>query len=175
MFTPMTSIEQLLSISDPWLKYAIRLNLLGESKEGLAGLKKEVLKDRRIQAYLKDVNDFHSVLVTNHKNPDLPIQKLLFLLDIGFDTSTPEIKTAVDKILDHKDKFGIYQSLTNIPKHFGGDGKDVFGWCLCDAPLMFTALLKTGIDYRQHIKPGVDHLMSMHKEYCFPCSVSEAH
>ena len=100
------------------------------------------LADSRIQKYLADVTAFHSTRVTNHKNSDLPIYKLLFLLDIGFDTEVPEIKAAVDGILAHRDEHGIYQSLTNLPKHFGGTGKDVFSWCLCDAPLLLLALLQ---------------------------------
>ncbi|MCL2032799.1 MAG: hypothetical protein FWG96_05985 [Methanomassiliicoccaceae archaeon] len=168
-------IEKLLSISEPWLQYAIRSNILNESKEDLAGLRQEMLKDKRIQSYLKDVSDFHSMLVTNHKNPDLPIHKLLFLLDIGLDTDVPEIRNAVNRIMDHKDGSGVYQSLTNIPKHYGGNGENVFGWCLCDAPLLLTALLKADVDYRQHIKQGADRLAALNREHGFPCSVSEVH
>ena len=40
--------EKLLSISEPWLQYAIRLNLQGESKEDLISLKNEALKDKKI-------------------------------------------------------------------------------------------------------------------------------
>lgn len=166
-------IDNLLSISEPWLQYAIRLNILNESKEDLVGLKNEALKDKKIQAYLKDISDFHSILVSNHKNPELPIHKLLFLLDIGFDTDVPEIENAVNQIICNKDRYGIYQSLTNIPKHFGGSGEDIFGWCLCDAPLLLMALLKAKIDYRQHIKQGVDYLVGLSREQGFPCSVSE--
>ena len=166
-------IEKLLSISEPWLQYAIKLNLLNESKESLATLKSEALKDNKIQAYLRDVSNFHSILVSNHKNPELPIHKLLFLLDIGFDMDVPEIKNAVSQLMGHKDKYGIYQSLTNIPKHFGGTGKDIFGWCLCDAPLLLLALLKAKADYQQHIKPGVDYLVALNRIQGFPCSVSE--
>lgn len=166
-------IEKLLSISEPWLQYAIKLNLLNESKESLATLKNEALKDNKIQAYLRDVSNFHSILVSNHKNPELPIHKLLFLLDIGFDMDVPEIENAVSQLMSHKDKYGIYQSLTNIPIHFGGTGKDIFGWCLCDAPLLLLALLKAKVDYQQHIKPGVDYLVALNRTQGFPCSVSE--
>ena len=168
-------IEKLLSVSEPWLQYAIRSNILNESKEALAGLEQKVLNDKRIQRYLKDVSDFHSMQVTNHKNPDLPVQKLLFLLDIGLDTDVPEISNAVDIIMEHKDGHGVYQSLTNIPKHYGGKGEDVFGWCLCDAPLLLTALLRAKVDYQQHIKQGTDHLVALYREQGFPCSVSEVH
>lgn len=164
--------QKLLEISDNWLKYAIRLNLNNEPKKDLIEIKKAALADSRIQKYLLDISNFHNTLVTNHKNPDLPIQKLLFLLDIGFDTEVPEIKAAIDEILKHKNEFGIYQSMTNIPKHFGGTGEDIFGWCLCDAPLLLLALLKAGLNYDKYIKPGVDYLASLCHDNGFHCTVS---
>ena len=70
----------------------------------------------------------------------------------------PEIEVAIDEILKHKDEHGIYQSMTNVPKHFGGTGEDVFSWCLCDAP-SFARSAKRRI-IMKNIKPGVDHLVS---------------
>ena len=168
-------LEKLLSISEPWLQYTIRLHLLNESKEDLFDLKNKALQDKKIQSYLSDITNFHNAIVRNHKDPDLSIHKLLFLLDIGFETDIPEIENAVKQIMSHKDKYGVYQSLTNIPPHYGGKGEDVFGWCLCDAPLLLMALLKAKVDYHQHIKQGMKHLSSLYREQGFPCAVSEEH
>ena len=164
--------QKLLNISDDWLKYPILLNLCHESKENLVEIRNAALADSRIKRYLTDIASFHGTLVTNHKNPDLPIHKLLFLLDLGFDTKIPEIKAAIEELLAHKDEHGIYQSMTNVPKHFGGIGEDVFSWCLCDAPLLLLALLKSGKDYHEYIKPGVDHLVSSCRDNRFPCAES---
>jgi hypothetical protein len=167
--------EKLLSVSEPWLQYAIRVNLLGENKADLVELRAESIQDEKIQVYLHDVTDFHSMLLKNHKNTELPLHKLLFLLDIGLDTDIPEIRIAVEQIMEHKDRHGVYQSMTNIPPHFGGKGEDVFGWCLCDAPLLLLALAQAGVDYQQHIKQGVDHLVGLYREQGFSCAVSEEH
>lgn len=165
-------LEMLLSLSENWLKYAIHINLLHESKEDLVQLREEALRDDKIQTMLKDITSFHSTLITNHKNPDLPIHKLLFLLDIGFDTEIPEIKIAIGEICKHQDERGVYQSLINIPKHFGGSGEDMFSWCLCDAPLLLLALIKAGLDYQQYIQSGVDYLITLHQQNGYPCAVS---
>ena len=169
----MDAISFILEKGEVWLQYATRLNILNENKEVLANLRQDVLSNPRITAYLRDVADYHSILVRNHKDPDLPIHKLLFLLEIGLDTDVPELQTAVNKIMENKDGNGVYQSLTNIPKHFGGSGEDSFGWCLCDAPLLLLALLQAGINYEQHIKKGVDYLASFHADIGFPCTVSK--
>ena len=168
----MDAISFILENGEPWLQYAVRLNILNERKDDLTELRTQALSEPKIKAYLNDIADYHSILVSNHKNPDLPIHKLLFLLDLGFDTDVPEIQTAIERIMEHKDCNGVYKSLTNIPKHFGGNGEDTFGWCLCDAPLLLLALLKAGIDYEEHIKQGVDYLLGFHKDSGFPCTVS---
>jgi len=169
----MDAIGYILENGEVWLQYAVRKNILKENDDSLAELKQQALSDPRIRTYLNDVADYHSILVSNHKNPDLPIHKLLFLLDVGFDASVPEIRIAAGKIMENKDSFGVYKSLTNIPKHFGGSGEDVFGWCLCDAPLLLFALLQAGIDYEKHIKQGVEHLVGFHTDNGFPCTVSQ--
>ncbi len=164
--------ERLLDMSEDWLKYAIRLNLLHEKKDDLIEQRNQILKCEKVQAYLRDITDFHNILVSNHKNPDLPIHKLLFLLNIGLDSTVPEIQIAVDEIMKHRDENGVYQSLINIPKHFGGSGEDMFSWCLCDAPLLLLALVKAGVNYDKYIKSGVDYLVSFRKANGFPCAVS---
>ncbi len=164
--------EKLLNISEDWLKYAIYVHLCGASKDETAKLKNAALADGKILNLMNDVISFHGMPVTNHKNPDLPVRKLLFLLDIGFDMDVPEINTAIDQILKHRDDNGVYQSVINIPKHFGGAGEDVFSWCLCDAPLLLLVLLKAGVDYSKHIKAGVEYLVSLSRDNGFPCAVS---
>lgn len=168
----MQNVDYLLSSGEIWLQYAVKLNLLMESKKSLIDIRNKVLQDKRIKSYLEDIMRFHSALVSNHKNPDLPIHKLLFLLDIGLDSSVLQIDTAINEILKHKDKNGVYQSLTNIPKHFGGIGEDIYSWCLCDAPLLLLALVKAGVDYDTYIREGVDYLTSLYQEQGFRCSVS---
>jgi len=164
--------EKLMDISEDWLKYAIHVHMYGESKDETVNLRNAALADDKIQSYLKDITSFHGTPVKNHKNPDLPVHKLLFLLDIGFDKNTPEIRTAIDQILKHKDCNGVYQSVTNIPKHFGGTGEDVFSWSLCDAPLLLLALLKAGVDYSKHIRLGLEYLVSLSRNNGFPCAAS---
>ena len=168
-------IDKLFSMSEPWLRYAIRRDLLGERAEDLTDARREALNDVRIRSYLSDITRFHNAIVRNHKDPDLSIHKLLFLLDIGLGADIPEIESAIGQIMSHVDSFGVYQSLTNIPPHYGGKGEDVFGWCLCDAPLLLRALIKAGVDYDQRVKRGADHLAGLYTEQGFPCSVSVEH
>lgn len=159
--------------SDPYVQYAVRKNILKQNIDELFDLKSSILSDVRIQKYLSDIADFNETLVTNHKNPDIPIHKLLFLFEVGLDTDVPQIDMAIQQILKNKDENGIPKSMTNIPKHFGGSGENTLAWALCDAPLMLYALIKAGIDYESHIKEGVEHILGLYRENGFPCVVSK--
>lgn len=164
--------EALYENSEDWLKYAIQINLLYAKKEYQIALLQSALKVAKIQCALEEVAAFHSTRISSHKDPTLPIQRLLFLLDLGFDTSVPQIQAAIDEILAHKDDNGVYFSMINVPKQFGGTGEDGFSWCLCDAPNLMIALIKAGVSYEEHIKHGVEYLVSLYRENGFPCAAS---
>jgi len=167
----MDMINWLLE-GEPYVQYAVRKNILRQNTNELSDLKSSILLDARIQKYLSDIADFNATLVTNHKNPDLPIHKLLFLLELGLDTDIPHIGMAIQQILQNKDENGIPKSMTNVPKHFGGTGEDTLAWALCDAPLMLYALIKSGINYENHVKGGVEHILGLYRVNGFPCAVS---
>lgn len=167
----MEVINWLLS-SDPYVEYATRKNLLNQNENELSDLKEAVLADDRVKKLLNDVADFNGTLVTNHKNPDLPIHKLLFLMDMGLNQEVKEIDAAIQTILGNKDEDGLYKSMTNVSKNYGGTGENTLGWAFCDAPLMLLALLRAGVSYEEHIKQGVVYLVKYQRDNGFPCAVS---
>jgi hypothetical protein len=159
--------------SEPYVQYATRINIFRQSKTELEQLRADILLDVRINAFLKDIVNFNSILVTNHKNPELPIHKLIFLLNTGLNSEVPEIRSAINLIINNKDELGMYKSMTNVPKHFGGSGEDILSWALCDAPLMLYALVNAGVSYEEHFKPGVEYIISLLRDNGFPCVVSK--
>jgi len=168
----MNTINWLLE-GEPFIEYATRINMLNQNKNSLVYLRNLVLSDSRVKRYLNDIAHFNDILVTNHKNPELPIHKLIFLLEIGLDIDVPEIDIAIKQILKNKDQNALYKSMTNVPKHFGGSGEDTLAWSLCDSPLMLYALLKAGISYESYIKAGIEYLLTIQKSNGFPCTVSK--
>ena len=165
-------VEALYANGEDWLKYAIQINLLHAKKVDQIALLQSALKDEKIHHALKEVAAFHSTRISSHKDPTLAIQRLLFLLDLGFDTSIPQIQTAIEEILAHKDDNCVYFSMINVPMQFGGTGEDSFSWCLCDAPNLMIALIKAGVSYEEHIRQGVDYLVSLCRDNGFPCVAS---
>jgi hypothetical protein len=167
----MKAIQWLME-SDAYVQYATRLHILKQDKRELKQLKSDVLADPRIQKHLSDIADFHGLSITNHKNAELPIHKLIFLMETGLDAEVEQIDMALGKILSMKGEDGIYKSLTNIPTHFGGTGKDAFSWCLCDAPLLLYALLRGGLSYEEHVQAGADYIAGLIRDNGFPCAAS---
>jgi hypothetical protein len=168
----MESIKWLLS-ADPYVAYATCKNLLNRPEQDLTDLKKMVLNDDRIKEQLGVVANFSGTLVSNHKNPDLPIHILMFLLDIGLNREVPEIDQAIQQILETVDENGVYRSVIKVPRSYGGTGEETLGWFFCDAPLMHLALLRAGVSYQDHLKLGVDFLVGLQRENGFPCAVSK--
>lgn len=167
----MEMINWLLD-SDPFVAYATRINILHQDKTALTELRAAVLADPRIRKYLGDIADFNGKIITTHKNPELPVHKLNFLLDIGLDTEVPGIREAVRLILKNRDELGLFKTVTNVPVHFGGTGQDSFAWALCDAPLMHVALIRAGVDYSV-LKEGAEYMTGLLRENGFPCTVSK--
>lgn len=167
------TVARLLEQGEDWLQFAVRHSLLRARGPALGDARNRALRDPKIVGLLRDVGDFHGTLVTSHKNAVLPLHKLIFLLDLGFGTDVPEIASAVDAILAHRDTRGVYQSLSRIPVRYGGTDQEVFGWALCDAPSLMTALAMAGVDYEKHIRQGFGSLTALFRDGKFHCEVSQ--
>lgn len=161
------------SHAEPWLLYAVRTQLQGEPPEELRALHAQALADPKLQAWLADVAAFHDTVVSNHKNMNLPLHKLLFLLDLGYGAQVPQVAAALAEIRAHRDAAGVYASKVNIPTHFGGSGQPAFGWALCDAPLLTAAvLLGGGPSAAGEAEAAVRALLATAAPEGFPCAVS---
>jgi hypothetical protein len=84
--------------SEAYIQYATKINILKRDKKDLESLKSEVLSDLRIKKYLDDISDFNGMSLTSHKNPELPIHKLIFLLELGLDTEVTQVNLAIKQI-----------------------------------------------------------------------------
>lgn len=157
--------------ADPWIRYAASTQLLDETREKHAALYAQSLTDQRLRVWLADVAAFHDTVVSRHNSMNLPMHKLLFLLDLGFGSDVPQIGSAVEAILRRRDGEGVFQSAINVSKNYGGSGETGFGWALCDAPLLATALLMAGVPYAQ-VQPCMDTLQPFGRRDGFPCAVS---
>ena len=131
------------------------------------GLPVEMIND-----LLRQVKNWPGEVLKSHNDSSHLIHKLCFLADAGFDTDTPEIADAVQKITEHISTENLYQVKVNIPEHFGGTGREQWAWMLCDAPLVLYILKKLGCSETDKMKAGVEFLLDLQKNSGWPCTVS---
>jgi hypothetical protein len=84
----------------------------------------------------------------------------------------PGMAPIVERVLAHQDPCGPFQVSINVPSHFGGTGKDTWGWALCDAPLLLYALARFGLGHDPRVRQGVEHLVGLLRPNGWPCAVS---
>ncbi len=163
----MSGVVEWLLRGDPWVEYRTRLDLLGqmESDGEVSDARERMLAHPAIKAMITSFSNWESEVVSNHKGAGLLIHKLAFLADIGMKTGDPGMKALVDKVLEHKDESGIIKVIVNVPVHFGGTGRNEWGWALCDTPSVFYSLVKMGMLNEPAIIDGVRSLtaLAMHK------------
>ncbi|MEW5721020.1 MAG: hypothetical protein AB1817_20510 [Chloroflexota bacterium] len=158
-----------------WVQYRARVNLL-EQKENhsqVIAARQAMLADPQIKALIKDAAALPTTVLTSHKSAGHPIHQLVFLADVGLRADDPGMDKIVARILKHQSKDGPFQVLMNIPKHFGGSGKDEFAWALCDAPLVAYALAKFGLGNDARAQQAIQHLASLARDNGFPCAASK--
>ncbi len=163
-------------LEDPaWAQYRARVDLLGqkENHPDVIAARQAMLADPQVKALIKDAASLPTTVLTSHKSAGHPIHQLVFLADLGLRANDPGMRPIIARIFKHQSAEGPFQSLMNIPKHFGGSGKNEFAWALCDAPLLAYALVKFGCCDDARVQRAIQHLTGLARDNGFPCAVSK--
>jgi hypothetical protein len=82
------------------------------------------------------------------------------------------VKKIVQKVIKYQSKQGPFTLPMNIPVHFGGSGKDEWGWALCDAPVIVSSLIQLGMFDDPRVQNAIEYMNSLIRENGWPCAVS---
>lgn len=153
------------------LAYLYEENISNEnlSIEKKTMLKKQALEDPIIKRIQTELTSQPASVLKRHNDAKLPLHKLAFLAETGFNYKELRIEAYIENIMKNKTEEGVVPTLMNIPRQFGGTGEDSHMWMLCDAPLLFYSLLKLGVDSAR-LEKGINYLMSLGDSYGFPCA-----
>lgn len=167
----MVTINWLLE-ADPWVEYRARLDLLGEQADSAEVLRARegMLAHPLIKRLLSELQEWPGEAFSSHKSAGLMMHKLSFLAEAGLKDDVSEISSIIQRMLKHTDE-GVPQFRGNIPKHYGGSGKDTFGWSLCDAPLALYSLLSFD-EANVTARKGLKKLKILARDNGWPCAVS---
>jgi len=160
--------------SSGWVEYHTRLDLMGEAEESVKvrAARRRMVESAEVQKVIAEVAEWPGSVLVSHKSAGHLIHKLEFLADLGLREDDPGMSTIVEKIITHQEEEGPFQVLTNITEKFGGSGKDVWAWALCDAPLLLYALTRFGLSGEASVQKGVDFLVQLVRENGWPCAGS---
>jgi hypothetical protein len=170
-----TSIKNWLLNSDPWTEYRTRIDLLDELPDSpeVISARQRMMDHPNVKSLLTDLANWPGTVLNSHKSAGQSFHKLSFIADLGFRYNDPAIPAIVDKIVEHTSDEGPFQSLMNIPVHFGGTGYDQFAWALCDAPVIVYSLSKFGLSNDAKVIKAKDYLVGLSRDNGYPCIVSK--
>jgi hypothetical protein len=168
------TIEWLLE-GEPFIEYRTRVDLLrqSENEPEVIQARKGMISQPGIQSILQELKNWPGTVLSSHKSASQPFHKLTFIADLDLTKQDLEVKEIVQKVFEHKSDEGPFQLPTNIPKHFGGSGKNEWAWALCDAPVIIYALAKFGLEENEQVQKAVRYLAGLVRENGWPCAVSK--
>ena len=167
------TINWLLS-SSPWTEYRTRLDILGQSENDtqVVMARKSLIESLAVRQIVEDISNWPGTILISHKSAGHSIHKLVFLADLGLTINDPGIENLTTRIMEHQDPAGPFEMLTNISEKYGGSGKDIWAWGLCDAPLLLYALVKFGLENNNRVQKGIETLSGLVRENGWPCAGS---
>ncbi len=160
---------------EPWVVYRTRLDLMGQPEKNpqVKSARTAMLADSRVKSLVKELSGWPGKVISSHKSAGQPFHKLTFLADLGLDGHDPGVDKIIARIFKYRSAEGPFQLSTNIPVHFGGTGKDLRAWALCDAPLTVYALAKFGLGKDRAVNAAADYLAGLARDNGWPCAVSK--
>jgi len=168
------TIDWLLK-GEPFVDYRTRVDLLGQSENEaeVVRARKEMISQPKTQLILQELKNWPGIVLSSHKSASQPFHRLSFIADLGLTKHDPDIKEIAQKVFEHKSNEGPFQLPTNVPKHFGGSGRNEWAWSLCDAPVIIYSLAKFGLGEEEQVQKAVKFLAGLVRENGWPCAVSK--
>ncbi len=160
--------------SFPWVEYRTRIDLLGqpENDSRVVQAQKAMAGHPLVQARLRELAEWPGVVISSHKSASQPFHKLSFIADLGLTVNDPRVKAITKKVMEHQSPESVMQLPMKISSAYGGSGKEVWAWALCDAPLILYSLVKMGLENNRQVRSGMEYLKGLVRQNGWPCAVS---
>ncbi|MFQ6001214.1 MAG: hypothetical protein ACE5LG_06055 [Anaerolineae bacterium] len=166
--------EWLLSEGQPWVRYRAMVDLLDKPEEDseVEEARTEMLEHPQVQSLIEELRKWPGYPLKRHNDAKHPLHKLAVLADFGLRADDPGMGEIVEKVMAHQSPEGAFQTVVLVPKAFGGTGKEMWTWMLCDAPTVLYALLGFGLGAHPAVQQAVEHLTSLIRDNGWPCAAS---
>jgi hypothetical protein len=160
---------------DATIVYRTRRDLLGQDEAcpEVVEAREAMLENRLVKNLIEELSGWPGTVISSHKSAGQPFHKLTFLADLGLKADDPGMEPILTRILEHQSVEGPFQLPSNVPTHFGGTGKETWGWALCDAPLILYALVQFGLEDEPPVRAASQYLVELVQDNGWPCAVSK--
>jgi len=164
-------VDWLLAEGQPWTCYRTLLDLLDQPEDApeVQAARAEMIAHPQVQGLIAEAAAWPGYPLKRHNDAKHPIYKFSTLADFGVRADDPGMAAGIEAVMAHQSPEGAFQTLVNVPKAFGGTGKDMWTWMLCDAPTLLYALLAMGLGNDPHVQRAVDRLAALVDENGWRC------
>ena len=160
--------------SNPWVAYrsAIDLGKLDPLSPEATKLRLAMEGTPQLAVLLADVSAWPGTVMNSHRSASQTYHALSFLAELGVSPQQPSVAKALATIVDRIGEDGLPRLPMNYPTNFGGPGKELWCWALCDAPVILKALVRFGLDGDTRVKKGIETILGLAKPFGWPCAVA---
>ena len=168
-----TTLDWLLDSDEPWTRYRTLLDLLDrpEDDPDVRAARAAMLAHPRVQTLVAETATWGEKPLKRHNDAGHPIYAFSTLADFGLRAGDPGLAAGLEAVLAHQSPEGAFQTVVNIPTHFGGSGQDEWSWMVCDAPTLLYALLAFGLGSDARMQRAVAHLAGLVDDNGWRCRV----
>lgn len=154
-------IDWMIEHGEPWVKYNVYTQLLHQkgSCKTVKESKKALMAHPLVQELIDDCMAWPKEALKSHKNAKHPLHKLKMLTDFGLRSKDDGIQTIIEKIVAQRSDDGAFETLTILPKMWGGSNEPEWIWILCDAPVLLHAILGLGDKKTKMHNRAYEHLL----------------
>ncbi len=167
-------IPWLLEAGEPWVRYHTLLDLLDRAEDDpqVTAARAAMVDHPRVKQAIQEALTWPGYPLTRHNDAKHPLHKLALLADWGLRAGDPGIDSIIAAAMAHQSPEGAFESMTAVPKAFGGTGEAAWTWMLCDAPTLLYALLSFGGEDQPAMRRAIDHLAGLARDNGWPCAAS---
>ena len=167
-------IQWFLESDELWTRYRTLVDLLDRPEEDadVRAARKAMLAHPQVKTLIAEVAACGEHPITRHNDAGHALHKLSTLADFGITASDRGIKSLLKSMMARQSPEGAFQSVVNVPKSFGGTGKDTWAWMSCDAPTLLYSLTAMGLGNGPRVKRAVNHLAGLVDENGWRCVVA---
>ena len=165
-------IDWILDEGSPAARYLVASDLTDADARDVSELRAHMVADPAVQQVMMNAAGWGDRALKRHNDASHPLTALSVLADFGLSKSDPGIEALWTRISAHISEEGLFETLVNVPKPFGGSGLDEWAWMACDASALLYPILAFGYGDDARVIAAVDRLMSLAAENGWPCAAT---